>query len=360
LKIFICKETQFEKNPAIQFMNKMSKNVICIVGGFYGDEGKGRIVAAVAKRENVKVVARASGGTNCGHTVVFEGKTYGIRQIPSAALDCPSASLVIGPGALVDPEVALKEIQLMGLNPSRLVIDKNCAIIEQRHRLAETSNEHLMKTVGSTGSGTGAAMAEHVLRCGPIARDCQLITSYVGDSVKIVHDALLQNEKVLIEGTQATFLSLYHGDYPFCTSKDVCASSMCADVGVGPCHVRDVILVFKAYVTRVGNGFLKNELSSEETQQRGWAEYGVVTGRPRRAAPFDYDLAKKSILLNSATKLAICKMDILFPEIAGATEVSQLSAECMSWIRHLESECGVPVYCIGTGPDAKETVFFNI
>lgn len=334
-----------------------NQTVTVIVGGFYGDEGKGKIVAAVASREKPTVVARAGVGTNAGHTIVHENKKYGIRQIPSAVFDCPDAKFVIGPGVLVDPIIAVTEIKTLGLTKDNIAIDNHCPIIEDHHITQERANYNLMHKIGSTGSGSGAAWADHVMRSGPIARDNTFLTEFVGDAVGIVHGAIERNENVLIEGTQATFLSLYHGEYPWCTSKDVCASSLCADVGVGPLHIKDVIVVFKAFITRVGNGYLENEISVEEMKERGWDEYGTVTGRPRRAAPFDFKLAKKSIMLNSASKIAICKVDVLFPEVEGITEKEHLSTRCLEWIKSIEDGCGIPVYCIGTGPDAKHTVF---
>eukprot|EP00762_Andalucia_godoyi_P003417 ANDGO_04229.mRNA.1 Adenylosuccinate synthetase len=333
--------------------------VTVVVGGFFGDEGKGRIVAAVAHKLKASIVARGGVGTNAGHTIEFQGKKFGIRQVPSAALDVPSAALMIGPGVVVDPIITAKEIVDLGIGPGRLVIDKNCAIIAEEHRVREKADEHLMKIVGSTGSGSGMAISDHVLRKGPIAKNWDSLKEYVGDVPSLIHAALLRKEQVIIEGTQATFLSLYYGDYPFCTSKDVCASSLCADVGVGPKHVKDVVIVFKAYVTRVGQGFLEGELTPEETIKRGWQEYGVNTGRPRRAAPFSTVLAQKAIMLNSATKIAICKLDVLFPECAGVTEASALSTHARDWLSTIEKDCGVPIWCVGTGPDAKHTVWFD-
>ena len=108
---------------------------------------------------------------------------------------------------------------------------------------------------------------------------------------------------------------LYHGDYPFVTSKDVTASGICSDVGIGPKKVDDVILVFKAYVTRVGCGPLENEISPDEAAKSGRVEYGSVTGRQRRASPFNLGLAKKSIKINSATQLAVTKLDVVFPNV---------------------------------------------
>jgi len=160
----------------------------------------------------------------------------------------------------------------------------------------------------------------------------------------------------LIEGTQGTYLSLYHGTYPYCTSKDVTASAACSDVGVGPKKVDDVILVFKAYTTRVGAGPLPDELSWEEAQKRGWAEIATVTGRKRRAAPFSYELAKRAVMLNGATQIALTKMDVLFPECKGVKRYEELSTEAKSFIKKIEDEVKVSVTLIGTGPDALEVV----
>jgi adenylosuccinate synthase len=336
----------------------MNPTVTVIVGGFFGDEGKGRIVAALAARLRPAIVARGGVGTNAGHTIVFGDKKFGIRQVPSAAFDAPDALLAIGPGVVVDPEVTAKEIKDLGLNPSRLLIDSRCAVISEEHRNREKADEHLMKVVGSTGSGSGMAIADHVLRKGPIARDWPSLKEYIGDVPDRIHQAILSGRPVLIEGTQATFLSNYFGDYPFTTSKDVCASSLCADVGVGPKHVKDVVVVFKAYVTRVGQGHLEGELSHEETVKRGWAEFGVVTGRARRAAEFSVELARKACMLNSATCMAITKLDVLFPECTGVTSKDKLSEAALAWIREKEEKVGVPCWCIGTGPDAQHTVWF--
>ena len=121
------------------------------------------------------------------------------------------------------------------------------------------------------------------------------------------------DETVLVEGTQGTFLSLYHGTYPYVTSKDVTASAICSDVGIGPKKVSDVLVVYKAYVTRVGSGPLKGELEQGETTSKGWTEFGSVTGRLRRASPFNFELARRSVMLNSATQVALTKLDVVFP-----------------------------------------------
>ena len=140
------------------------------------------------------------------------------------------------------------------------------------------------------------------------------------------------------------------------TSKDVSASGICSDVGIGPKRVDDVLLVFKAYLTRVGSGNLEGELSSEETVKRGWEEYGSVTGQLRRAAPFNYELARRTVMLNSATQIAITKLDTVFPEAAKAQSFEELSGRAKEFILTVEKELKTPVVYIGTGPDAKDIV----
>jgi adenylosuccinate synthase len=117
-----------------------------------------------------------------------------------------------------------------------------------------------------------------------------------------------------------------------------------------------VLVVFKAYVTRVGGGPLTNEIDEEEAKKRGWLEYGSVTGRQRRASPFDMELAKRAIRLNSATELAVTKLDVLFPQNAGVKEYDKLSAEAKTFIGDIEGELGLKVTLIGTGPEIYDVV----
>jgi adenylosuccinate synthase len=160
----------------------------------------------------------------------------------------------------------------------------------------------------------------------------------------------------MIEGTQGTFLSLYHGTYPYVTSKDTTASAACADVGVGPTQVDDVIVIFKAYVTRVGEGPLEGQLDREEVARRGWTEFGTVTGRERRAAPFDFKLARRAVQLNGATLIALTKLDVLFPSAKGTTRLDELGEEAREFVSKIERETGVPVTLIGTGPREEDII----
>ena len=326
---------------------------IVLVGGFFGDEGKGKIVSYLSKNDNPSIVVRGGAGPNAGHTIKDGNTTYKVRMLPSGFLN-KNAKVMIGPGVVVNPEVFFKEIEEYDVS-GRAFLDKHCGIIEQNH-LEEDSKGRLKEKIGSTGSGTGPANAERAMRTLKMAKDIESLSSYVVDVPNEVNSALKDQKNVLIEGTQGTHLSLWHGTYPFVTSKDVTASGICADVGLGPKSVDEVMVVFKAYLTRVGTGPMANELSAEETEKKGWAEFGTVTGRPRRAAEFDFDLAQRAIMLNSATQLAITKLDVRFPECAGVKSFNDLTSEAKSFIKNIEEKLQVPVTLIGTGPLVDDTV----
>jgi adenylosuccinate synthase len=324
------------------------------VGGFYGDEGKGKIIAYLAKKDSASIAVRGGVGPNAGHTFTFEGKTYKVRMLPSAALN-PTTRLLIGAGVLVNPQVLLNEISMFQAD-DRTFVDAQCGIIEQTHIDRDKSADHLKSKVGTTGTGTGPANADRALRMLKLAKDIPELSLYIEDVSNSVNYALDSGEQVIVEGTQGTYLSLFHGGYPFVTSKDVTASGICSDVGIGPKRVDDVLVVFKAYVTRVGGGPLNNELSEEEAKKRGWIEYGSVTGRQRRASPFDMELAKKAIRINSGTQLAVTKMDVLYPQSAGVREYEKLPAEARKFIEGIEGETGLKVTLIGTGPELYDLV----
>lgn len=324
-----------------------------VVGGAFGDEGKGKIISYIAHKENPKIAARGGVGPNAGHTVVSNGRTIKLRMLPSAVMN-ESTQLMLGAGVLVDTHVLLKEINETGSH-ERTFVDHNCAIIEEKH-IAKDNEGHLKDKIGTTGTGTGPANSDRVMRMGKIASQDPMLEKYLTDVSTAINDALDRREFVIVEGTQGTLLSLYFGDYPYVTSKDVSASGICSDVGIGPKRVDDVLVIFKAYLTRVGSGRLPGELPAEETIKRGWQEFGSVTGRIRRAAPFNYELAKKSVKLNSGTQVAITKLDNLFPETSGLRNFEKLSKASKDFISSVESELGIPVVYIGTGPDSGDII----
>ncbi|MGI0059491.1 MAG: adenylosuccinate synthetase, partial [Nitrosotalea sp.] len=255
---------------------------------------------------------------------------------------------------VVSPEVLLKEIEEFGTH-DRSFVDFQCGIIEESHRTTD-SGGRLKQSIGSTGTGTGPANADRAMRTLKLAKDIESLTLYLDDIPNQVNFALDRKENVIVEGTQGTFLSLWHGTYPFVTSKDVTASAICADVGIGPKSVDEVLVVFKSFVTRVGEGPLKSEISPEKAVAKGWQEVGTVTGRQRRAAEFDFDLARRSIMLNSATQLGITKLDVVFPECAHMQSFSDLSSPAKYFIKNIEEQLKVPVTLIGTGPDVNDII----
>lgn len=342
-------------DPKLKLLWPAPPPVACtlVVGGFFGDEGKGKMISYLAERDCPSIVVRGGAGPNAGHTIRDGGRTYKVRMLPSGFLQ-RQARVMIGPGVVVDPEVLLSEIEEFGAG-GRVVIDRRCGIIERKHVEADSSGR-LKEGIGSTGSGTGPANADRAMRSLRLAGEQESVSMYTGDVPAEVNRALDQKKGVLVEGTQGTFLSLWHGTYPYVTSKDVTAPGICADVGLGPTRVDEVIVVFKAYVTRVGTGPLEGEMGPGEAESRGWAEFGTVTGRPRRAAEFDMDLARRAVMLNGATQIAVTKMDVVFPECAGASSYGKLGPEARAFVEKIESELGVPVTLLGTGPRVSDVV----
>ncbi|MGQ0376618.1 MAG: adenylosuccinate synthetase [Nitrososphaerota archaeon] len=322
-----------------------------IVGGFFGDEGKGKIVSYLALKDNPSIVVRGGAGPNAGHTISDGDKVYKVRMLPSGFLN-KSSKMMIGPGVVVNPTILLKEIKDFGVS-DRVFVDQRCGIIEETHVERDSK---LKDTIGSTGSGTGPANADRAMRTLKLAKDIDSLSSYLEDVPSAINQALDKNKDVLVEGTQGTYLSLWHGTYPYVTSKDVTASGICSDIGLGPKKVDEVMVVFKSYVTRVGEGPLENELASDTISKKGWSEWGTVTGRQRRAAEFNFSLAKKAIMLNSATQIAITKLDVLFPSCAHKTSYASLDDEAKSFIKNIEDKLGVTVTLIGTGPAINDII----
>lgn len=323
-----------------------------VVGGFFGDEGKGKVISYLAVNDKPEVVVRGGAGPNAGHTIRDHSRTYKVRMLPSGFLG--TGRVMVGPGVVVNPQVFLREVEEFGVS-GRAFVDRHAGVIEPRHCEAD-SKGRLQRKIGSTGSGTGPANADRAMRTLGLAQDNPDLLPYVTDVPREINSALNSGDDVLVEGTQGTFLSLWHGTYPYVTSKDVTASGICADVGLGPKRVDEVIVVFKSYVTRVGTGPLDGELSREETARRGWGEFGTVTGRPRRAAEFDFDLASRAVMLNGATQIAITKMDVRFPDCAGMRSYGEIGSDAKEFISAVEERLGIPVALVGTGPLADQMV----
>lgn len=325
-----------------------------IAGGQWGDEGKGKISSFLALKDEPTIVARAGVGPNAGHTVKLENKEFGLREI-SCGFVQKKARILVGPGVLVNPDIVLDEIEKTGIE-DRVGIDPHCAIIEQKHIEKDQSSKHLESKIGTTGTGCGPANSERANRSIKLAQDIKKLQDYLVDVPKEISEAIKSDEKVVIEGSQGFGLSLFHGTYPYVTSKDVTASALAADVGVGPTNVDEVLLIFKSYISRVGEGPFPTEISQEKAEEMGIVEHGTVTGRRRRIGEFDFELARRSAMINSATQLAITNVDRLFDGNKGVREYDELTDEAQDFLQEVEEKVGVPVTLISTGPETLDAI----
>jgi adenylosuccinate synthase len=323
-----------------------------IVGGFWGDEGKGKIISYLALKDKLDVCVR-TGSVNAAHTVWYEGKRYALHMVPAAFLN-KKCRLLIGAGSNVHVAKLLEEVEATNVK-NRIGVDSQASIIEEKHSTQDKTDAHL-KELGTTGWGIGPAIEERVRRTAKIAKDIPELQPYLTDVATEVNNAINADKRVLLEGTQGLMLSLFYGTYPYVTSRDTSASAICSEAGVGPTKVDDVLVVFKAFMTRVGTGPIPGELTKEEALKRGWFETAAGTGRDRRSAPFDFELAKKAIMVNGATQTAVTKLDASYPECKGLREYGELSKEAKQFVSEIEEQTGVPVTLIGTGPEALDIV----
>jgi len=336
----------------------MPANVV-VVGAQWGDEGKGKVVDALAERFDI--VARYQGGANAGHTVYVIGKKFILQLLPTGIVR-PDKTAVIGNGVVVDPEALLREIKAVEGNgvpvDGRLLISDRAHLILPYHRAHEVAAEEArgVGKIGTTAKGIGPTYEDKAgrrgLRAGDlrhpevfrrrcsevVAEKNRIASALFGgaalDPVKLADQCLEfapqivplladasaylnaemdRGKRVLFEGAQGTLLDLDHGTYPFVTSSSASAGGACTGTGVGPTRIQSVVGVSKAYATRVGSGPFPTEAKGpegEKIRERG-GEYGAVTGRPRRCGWFDVPAARYSARLNHLNAFIITKLDIL-------------------------------------------------
>ncbi len=324
-----------------------------IVGAFWGDEGKGKIISYLALKDNLDFCVR-TGSVNAAHTVWYEGKKYALHMVPAAFIN-PKTRLLIAAGANIDVKTFFDEVELTNVT-GRIAIDQNASVIEEKHKEQDKASV-VNKGIGTTGRGVGPALEERVRRTAKLAKEIPELKSYLTDQVQEVNDGLDAGKKVLLEGTQGFMLSLFlGGGYPYVTGRDTGASAIASEAGVGPTRVDDVLIVYKSFITRVGAGPLPGEITKEEAQKRGWFEVAAGTGRDRRSAPFDFELAKKTAKINGATQAAMTKLDCIFPDCRSAKRYNDLPKEAKEFIKEVEDKTGVPITLIGTGPEAMDIV----
>ncbi len=330
-----------------------------IVGAQGGDEGKGKIAAYLALKDKADYCVKV-GGPNAGHTVFLNGKIYPLKSIPAGFVN-PKTKLILAAGSYVILEWLLNEIKETQTE-NRIIIDPNCVVITEEQRNAERKNPHLMNTIGSVGTGLGMAIKDRIERKKILfAKDVKELSCFIKSVPELLNKEISRSKKILIEGTQGFKLSLLHGEYPFVTSRDTTASTFLAEVGLGPKYVGDIYAILKPYVSRVGPGPLEKEITDEKelekyhTQGR---EVGSVSKRLRRIGEFEYETAKKAIMINSATKIAVTHFDLLSPRIKKILEVKEKKA--INFLKILNKLSKIYPYpklaLISQGPNTEDII----
>lgn len=330
-------------------------SVTVVVGGQYGSEGKGKVAQFLAATQSARAVVRV-GGSNSGHTgFAADGTLHVLRQLPTAAL-LPDVLCVLGPGSYVEPDLLLKELEATGLAPERLLVDERAFVITPEDRVSETRSGQVDR-IGSTASGTGAAVARRVNREFGTAtvRDAAELSPFVADTTQLLRQLLRQSARIIVEGTQGFGLSVLHSPhYPYATSRDTSAAGAVSEAGLSPRDVDHVALVLRTFPIRVGgnSGPLAGETSwdvvgEESGSRHKLAEFTSVTGRLRRVARFDPEIVRRAIDVNLPTIIALNHVDYVDAE---CDVVGTLTDKARRYIRGISDEIGAAVDLVGLGP----------
>lgn len=343
------------------------KCVDVIIGAQFGSEGKGNIAAYLSKEYDVLVRV---GGPNAGHTVASPSGEFTYHQLPSGSKDC-DAELLLGAGMTIDVKKLLDEIDQAGISEDRLFIDPDAMIISEEDIRQESE---LKESISSTASGSGAAAARRILgRSGDtkLAKDVPELARFVGgaktsrgSTIRRLEAAFASGKSILLEGTQGSGLSLYHGPYPHVTSRDTNVAGCLAEVGISPARLRKIILVTRTTPIRVANpdqsgktsGKLKYETTFEEVASKAGLDGVVVkeaektstTKRDRRVGHFDWELFRKSCRLNAPTDIALTFVDYLSKKNQDARRFEQLTEKTREFIEELELVSQARVTLINT------------
>jgi adenylosuccinate synthase len=422
-------------------------SAVVVVGAQWGDEGKGKIVDFCT--EHAELVVRYAGGPNAGHTLVVGDEKFIVRLIPSGILR-PETRCVLGQGMVIDPQVLLSEVDELarrGLaTEGRLFVSDRAHLILSYHLLVDGLREGSGRAglgIGTTKRGIGPAYEDKAARRGirvgalrdlaaceklveqairawaPAIRDyggeaptvasvmewlrplAPRIVPMLADASRILDDAVKGRRGVLLEGAQGTLLDVDHGTYPFVTSSSAVAGGAATGAGIGPTRIDTVLGITKAYATRVGAGPFPTELSDATGQKlrEDGAEFGSVTGRPRRTGWLDLPALRYAARVNGLDGLALTKLDVLtgHPELkvcvaydtpSGRTEdlpideldratpvyatlegwteslaaarvLDDLPRAARAYVRFLEEGAGVPLYLLSVGPRRSETIVLH-
>lgn len=331
-----------------------------MIGGQYGSEGKGHVASYLAP--NYDILVRV-GGPNAGHTV-YGNPPYTHHHLPSGTRFCNS-KIILGPGSILSTDKLLKEIAECQVETDRLYIDPQAMIIDEKDIKHE--NKTLKQSIGSTAQGVGAAKARKVLRNSAkppvkLAKDVVSLKHYIKETRIILDDAFAKGQRIFLEGTQGTGLSLHHGYYPYVTSRDTSVSGCLSEAGIAPSRVRKIIMVCRTYPIRVESpakgtsGPMGGEISWSDVSKRSGiplpelqkAEKTSTTNRDRRVAEFDWALLRKAASLNGPTDIALTFADYISIENRKARRFNQLTPETIHFIEEIERVSAAPVALITT------------
>jgi adenylosuccinate synthase len=328
-------------------------SAIAVLGCMWGDEAKAKIVDYLG--DTADYVVRFQGGSNAGHTIVLDGKKFVFHTVPSGIL-YPKTRCLIGAGVVIDPLSLVKEIQDLeacGLSfARRLIIDEKAGIVLSLHQELDSSNEQRLKEakIGTTGRGIGPAYADMTARSGirlgdlahpaylkqrlkelyryhghaadtksinevttQLSQAWKVLKKYTGSVEQILHEARISGASIMFEGAQGTLLDRIWGSYPYVTSSNTIVDAVGIGTGYSARLIDEVLGIFKAYATRVGEGPFPTELDGPLADQirRQGNEFGATTGRPRRIGYFDAVLAAYTARLNTLDGIALTLLDVL-------------------------------------------------
>ena len=345
------------------FGRDCARLVDVLIGGQYGSEGKGQVAAFLS--HEYRWLVRV-GGPNAGHKVKEDPEPYTFHSLPSGTRITPKAGLIIGPGASLHVDTLLREISECKVGCDRLSIHPQAVIITDEDKRSE---KRLVEEIGSTGQGVGVANSNRILhRRDPskikFAKDIKGLGPFVRDTLEVLDLAFKNNETILLEGTQGTGLSIFHGDYPYVTSRDTTVAGCLSEAGISPSRVRKIVMVTRTYPIRVQSpkgtgkhsGKMKGEISLKEIERRSGIPYSELkktettstTNKRRRIAEFDWELLRKSASLNAPTDIALTFVDYIRVENRKAQRFEQLTEQTIRFIEEVERVSMAPVSLIST------------
>lgn len=423
--------------------------ITAVVGANWGDEGKGKITDVLA--QDADYIVRYQGGSNAGHTIKNEYGKFALHLLPSGIFNRNAVS-VLGNGVAINAEKLAEELRSVedaGVECGRLMVSDRAHVVMSYHMLFDAYEEERLagRSFGSTKAGIAPCYSDKYAKIGfqvgelyadkdvlmqrienvcaikntllanlyhkplldkdeiyaELMHDAEILRPYVAHTSAVLHDALRDGKKILLEGQLGALKDTDHGIYPMVTSSSTLAGFGAVGAGVPPYEIKDIICVVKAYSSAVGAGAFVSELHGEDAdtlRKRGGdgGEFGATTGRPRRVGYFDAVATRYGCMMQGATEVALTVVDVLgymdelpictgyeidgkitkeFPnttllerakpvyetmpgwktDIRGITKYEELPKECRDYVERIEKEIGVKITMVSNGPAREELIF---